>query len=72
MPTVIVYVLDINRCQDPNSFISNMLFCLSIFYKMRLPFLIVFNKEDIADKEILFEWMSVIIKKYCFRIMINY
>jgi len=29
---------------------SNMVFSLSIFYKMRLPMIVVFNKEDAGDK----------------------
>ena len=35
-----------------------MLFCCSIFYRLKLPMIVVFNKEDTSDKEILIEWMS--------------
>ncbi len=37
---------------------SNMLFCCSIFYKMRLPIVVVLNKEDCGDKKLLFEWIE--------------
>ena len=46
------------RCQNPNSLISNLCFCLSIFYKMRLPMVVVLNKEDTADKKKIFEWLE--------------
>jgi len=35
-----------------------MIFSLSIFYKMKLPLILVFNKEDAGDKEKLFTWMK--------------
>ncbi|KAL4466957.1 hypothetical protein ABPG74_010554 [Tetrahymena malaccensis] len=57
MPTVLLYVLDLARCQNPNSFMSNMMFCCSIFYKMKLPMIIVLNKEDAADKEKVLGWI---------------
>lgn len=28
-PTAIVYVVDTKRCQNPNTFMSNMMFCCS-------------------------------------------
>lgn len=37
---------------------SNMVFALSIFYKMKLPMVVVFNKEDTGDKKKLFTWMN--------------
>lgn len=43
---------------NPNSFMNNMVFALSIFYKMKLPMIMVFNKEDTADKNKLFTWMK--------------
>jgi len=50
--------MDLKRCQNPNSFMSNMLFCCSIFYKMKLPLIVVMNKEDVADKVRVAEWMQ--------------
>ena len=55
---VMVYVVDLARCQNPNTLMSNMLFCCSIFYKMRIPMIVVLNKEDIGDKKIVLEWMK--------------
>ena len=46
-PTTIVYVIDTTRCTNPNSFMSNMLYACSIYYKTKLPMLIVFNKTDV-------------------------
>jgi len=37
---------------------SNMIFCCSIFYKMKLPMVLVFNKSDVADKERVLKWMT--------------
>ena len=36
-PTVIVYIIDTVRAESPNTFMSNMLYALSIMYKTRLP-----------------------------------
>ncbi len=37
---------------------SNMLFCCSIFYKMKLPMIVVLNKEDVADKNLVLDWLK--------------
>lgn len=57
-PTILIYVVDIPRCQNPNTFASNMLYALSIMYKMKLPLLIVFNKKDIVSEEMCFNWIQ--------------
>ena len=41
---------------------SNLLFCCSIFYKMKLPLIVVFNKCDVADAIKPIEWMQDIQK----------
>ncbi len=46
------------RCSNPNTFSSNMLYALSIMYKMKLPLLIAFNKVDIAKDSKVIEWMN--------------
>ena len=46
------------RCSNPNTFSSNMLYALSIMYKMKLPLLIAFNKADIAKNSKVTEWMD--------------
>jgi len=58
LPTALVYVIDSAKCQSHNSFMSNMLFCCSIFYKMKLPMIVVFNKCDIAPTDKLINWMQ--------------
>jgi GTPase SAR1 family protein len=57
-PTILIYLVDIPRCSNPNTFASNMLYALSIMYKMKLPLLIVFNKKDIVSETQCFEWIS--------------
>jgi len=57
-PTAILFILDSYRCQNPNTFMSNMLFCCSILYKLKLPILVVFNKSDVADASIPIKWMK--------------
>lgn len=48
-PTMNLYITDIVRCENPNTFMSNMLYSLSILYKSRIPMLIIFNKIDVLD-----------------------
>lgn len=43
-PTVIVYVMDTPRSENPVTFMSNMLYACSILYKTKLPFLVCMNK----------------------------
>ena len=57
-PTVLVYVIDTPRTQSPVTFMSNMLYACSILYKTRLPFVIAFNKVDIAPHDFAVEWMA--------------
>ncbi|RYG93477.1 hypothetical protein EON65_58850 [archaeon] len=68
----LVYVIDLARCRNPNTFMSNMLFCcrcyfllniklinfLSILYKLKLPMIVVFNKTDVADPEQVKTWLK--------------
>eukprot|EP01016_Furgasonia_blochmanni_P026759 TRINITY_DN2833_c0_g1_i2.p1 TRINITY_DN2833_c0_g1~~TRINITY_DN2833_c0_g1_i2.p1 ORF type:complete len:423 (-),score=66.94 TRINITY_DN2833_c0_g1_i2:252-1520(-) len=58
LPTVLIYVIDLGRCENPNSFMSNMLFCCSIMYKMKLPLVVVLNKCDVGDAEKVKVWME--------------
>ena len=57
-PSILVYIVDIPRCNNPNTFSSNMLYALSIMYKMKLPLIIAFNKADIAKENKVIEWMQ--------------
>lgn len=57
-PTVVVYVVDTARSTSPTTFMSNMLYAVSILYKMRLPFVVAFNKTDVADHAFALEWMT--------------
>jgi len=43
-PTIVVYVMDVERSACPTTFMSNMLYACSILYKTRLPFLVALNK----------------------------
>lgn len=57
-PSVIVYVVDTPRTASPNTFMSNMLYACSILYKLRLPFVIAFNKVDVLRHDFAQEWMT--------------
>jgi len=57
-PTALVYIADSVRCQDPNIFMSNMLYACSVYYKFRLPLMIAFNKADAQPVETLLSWMQ--------------
>ena len=57
-PSILIYIIDLPRCSNPNTFSSNMLYALSIMYKMKLPLLIAFNKADIAKDSKVIEWMD--------------
>ena len=57
-PTVVLYVVDTPRCQSPVTFMSNMLYACSILYKTRLPFVVAFNKADIAPPAFAQAWME--------------
>lgn len=56
-PTSVLYVVDTPRCTNPNSFMSNMLYASSLYYKTRLPIIIGFNKTDIQAAEFALDWM---------------
>lgn len=56
-PTVVLYVLDSTVCENPGSFISNMLYACSILYKTKLPFILVFNKTDETPHEMYIDWL---------------
>ena len=57
-PSILIYIIDIPRCNNPNTFSSYMLYALSIMYKMKLPLLIAFNKLDIAKENKVIEWLQ--------------
>ena len=57
-PTHLTYVVDTVRCAGPSTFMSNMLYALSMSFRSRLPLQVVFNKCDLADASFLKEWMS--------------
>ncbi|MES1915938.1 MAG: hypothetical protein MHM6MM_007815 [Cercozoa sp. M6MM] len=57
-PTAVLYVCDTPRCTSPITFMSNMTYACSILYKTRLPFLVAFNKVDVAPSQKVQEWMG--------------
>ncbi|VDK51068.1 unnamed protein product [Anisakis simplex] len=56
-PTMIAYVMDSVRATNPITFMSNMLYACSIFYRTKLPFIIVLNKADIVRPTFATKWM---------------
>ncbi|KAK0179415.1 hypothetical protein PV327_005170 [Microctonus hyperodae] len=57
-PTIVVYVMDIERSTKPVTFMSNMLYACSILYKTKLPFIVVMNKIDIVAHSYAVQWMQ--------------
>ncbi|KAK5123206.1 hypothetical protein LTR85_003405 [Meristemomyces frigidus] len=57
-PTVIAYIIDTPRTtENTSTFMSNMLYAISILYKTRLPMVLVFNKTDVKSETEAVEWM---------------
>lgn len=57
-PTVIAYVIDTPRTtENTSTFMSNMLYAISILYKTKLPMILVFNKTDVKDESEAVDWM---------------
>ncbi|XP_076750707.1 GPN-loop GTPase 1 [Xylocopa sonorina] len=56
-PTIVVYILDTVRSVNPVTFMSNMLYACSIFYKTKLPFIVAMNKIDIVEHTYAVDWM---------------
>ena len=57
-PTVLAYIIDTPRTTSSTStFMSNMLYAISIMYKTKLPMILVFNKTDVKDPAEAIEWM---------------
>ena len=57
-PTVIAYIIDTPRTtENTSTFMSNMLYAISILYKTKLPMILVFNKTDVKDEGEAVEWM---------------
>ncbi|KAF1356913.1 GPN-loop GTPase [Delphinella strobiligena] len=57
-PTVLAYVIDTPRSTSSTStFMSNMLYAISILYKTKLPIILVFNKNDVKSESEAVEWM---------------
>lgn len=57
-PTVIAYVIDTPRTtENTSTFMSNMLYAISILYKTKLPMILVFNKTDVKSEDEAVEWM---------------
>jgi GTPase SAR1 family protein len=57
-PTVIAYIIDTPRStENTSTFMSNMLYAISILYKTKLPMILVFNKTDVKSEEGAVDWM---------------
>ncbi len=57
-PTVLAYIIDTPRTtENTSTFMSNMLYAISILYKTKLPMILVFNKTDVKSESEAVEWM---------------
>lgn len=57
-PTIILYVVDSLKCENPITFMSTMLYCCSIVYKMKSEVIIILNKSDLIENSFLNEWLT--------------
>eukprot|EP00747_Dinoflagellata_sp_TGD_P123374 gnl/TRDRNA2_/TRDRNA2_173806_c0_seq1.p1 gnl/TRDRNA2_/TRDRNA2_173806_c0~~gnl/TRDRNA2_/TRDRNA2_173806_c0_seq1.p1 ORF type:complete len:283 (-),score=-24.14 gnl/TRDRNA2_/TRDRNA2_173806_c0_seq1:99-947(-) len=57
-PVVIAFIIDTLRCQNPHTFISNMLQACSISYRTHLPLVLVFNKCDVVEYDSIVGWLQ--------------
>lgn len=58
LPTVLAYIIDTPRTASTATFMSNMLYAISILYKTRLPMILVFNKTDVRPATFARAWMT--------------
>lgn len=54
-PTILLYVVDSERCLNPITFVASMLYCCSIVERLELPLIIVFNKSDLIPQSLNIE-----------------
>lgn len=52
------YIIDTPRTASPATFVSNMLYACSILFKIKLPMILVFNKEDVKSSDFAQQWMT--------------
>ncbi|KAH0483644.1 MAG: uncharacterized protein KVP18_004955 [Porospora cf. gigantea A] len=57
-PTTVSFIVDTKRCESPISFTSNMLYACSVLYKTKLPFILTFNKTDLASWHERAAWLD--------------
>ena len=57
-PTVVLYISDTVRSENPTTFMSNMLYACSVLYKSRLPMICVFNKIDVVSHDFAQGWIQ--------------
>lgn len=57
-PCLLTYVIDTVRVKDPNSFMSNMLYALSVFFRSKLPIILLFNKIDLEPADFARKWLG--------------
>jgi GTPase SAR1 family protein len=57
-PTCVIYVADTPRTTSPITFMSSMSYACSIMYKIKLPFLLTFNKNDVVSHQFAIDWMQ--------------
>ncbi|GAB6028679.1 GPN-loop GTPase 1 [Chamberlinius hualienensis] len=57
-PTIIIYMMDTVKSHNPSTFMSSMLYACGILYKMKLPLIVTMNKVDVAEHQLLTQWMT--------------
>jgi GTPase SAR1 family protein len=54
----LLFVVDTPRARDAQVFMSNVLQCLSMMYKMQVPVVMAFNKTDVVSHQFANDWMQ--------------
>lgn len=58
LPCSVLFVMDSILCRNPNTFMSNMLFCCSVMFRLRLPIVVLFNKSDLEQDRVQEKWIK--------------
>lgn len=54
----LLYVVDGEKAQSPQCFVSNMVYAASIFYRFKLPLTVIVNKSDVEGASTIEKWKN--------------
>lgn len=56
-PTIVLFVADVTRCSNPQTFVSAMLYASGIMLKQQIPLTVMFNKTDVVSADMVTSWL---------------